>query len=719
MSEKIRKIVRGFTLIELLIVVVIISVLAAVAAPMFLTRIQRSDQEDEADRASEPIRQAPPSAEAAVRSDGDRGRPPVIESSTVRIDLTASHVLDGFGVLTQYDADFSGTFVVRNVDPVVDTITLRFPFPPGINEARGVSLRFQEAGGSLDEPAAVTYGLEGIGWTGAVAPGDAVTAVVAYTAQGRDSFVYDVAGSGRSGTVQVDLQLHNAPRAVVPASALQPAYRQDAMLQWRLDALITNKSIVVELPAGTSPLGRVILLLQLAGVAVLVFGGGFWYLSEAQHPGRLDDFRWGHFLLLALNYSLFFGIFAVLGYGGSAAAALVIAAAVTIPLLTLHTIHVTDLRFALRRVLPLAVFTVGTVVAGVFLDQHRPLLFLAVFVVTIAFLTLTYRPWAAARRSHWTTKEAQHEFEQRLDEVESLVEGLRELVQEHELVHFEAERALEDAPAGFQAERREVDRHLALHEEALETARSLTGAEPGLEELNADWGVTPCEDLRASVEKGSRLLAGRGKGLQRIVGMLATAASEETDRLRVQLGALQRAVADASSVEVEARALAEESDESLSRERADVEQALGRLGEARLEALQWQRAASRNGGDVQGRASTAEHHARGVSALVSLLNEADERLRASTRQAQELERLLERGGVSSYCLSCGGALTPGQSFCAGCGTPRPLEVECAGCGLTTQLPQHLLRKRWERDVLHCSSCGRPLPSEVDAPASAL
>ena len=154
---------------------------------------------------------------------------------------------------------------------------------------------------------------------------------------------------------------------------------------------------VLEFPAGTSPLGRVILALQLAGVAVLLFGAGFWYLSEGQTPGRLDDFRWGHFLLLALNYSLFFAIFAVLGYRGSSAFALTVAAVVSLPLLMLHVVRITNASFAFGRVLPLAMLTSTTVVGGVFLDRQRPLVLLAAAVLLIVFLTVSYGSWLAGR----------------------------------------------------------------------------------------------------------------------------------------------------------------------------------------------------------------------------------------------------------------------------------------------------------------------------------
>ena len=220
--ESLRDERSAFTLIELLIVVVIISFIAAVAVPTVLGRLDRG-QEGEAERPSEPIRQAPPSAEAATRPGGEVGRPPQIEASNVRLDLRSAPVLDGFRVFTRYDVDFNGTFVVRNADPVVDTITLRFPFPPGINEARGVSLQLRDERGGLSEPLGVNYALEGIEWTGHVGPGDAVTAVVSYTAQGRDALVYDVAGPGRLGTVTVELRLQNAARAVIPTIMIQIA----------------------------------------------------------------------------------------------------------------------------------------------------------------------------------------------------------------------------------------------------------------------------------------------------------------------------------------------------------------------------------------------------------------------------------------------------------------------------------------------------------------
>lgn len=148
----------------------------------------------------------------------------------------------------------------------------------------------------------------------------------------------------------------------------------------------------------------VALMLRLAGLAVLLFGGGFWYLVELHEPGRLDRFRLGHFLLLALTHSLFFAVFAVLGSREvDAWLAVGIAAAVSYPLLVLHVATIVDLRFALVSALPLAVLSTGLVVNGVYGGAAQPFVYLGCACGVIAHLTLTYPRLA---RGHEARREA-------------------------------------------------------------------------------------------------------------------------------------------------------------------------------------------------------------------------------------------------------------------------------------------------------------------------
>lgn len=132
-------------------------------------------------------------------------------------------------------------------------------------------------------------------------------------------------------------------------------------------------------------------LVQWAGLALLLFGAGFWYLVELHSPGRLDRFRFGHFVLLALTYSLFFAIVAVLDDNGVGSIwAVGIAAAVSYPLLVLHVSTIVSLPFAARSALPLAVLTTGAVVNGVFGGETRSIVFLGIACMVTAHLTITY-----------------------------------------------------------------------------------------------------------------------------------------------------------------------------------------------------------------------------------------------------------------------------------------------------------------------------------------
>ena len=473
----------GFTLIELLVVVVIIAILAAVVLPGLLEHLQNQEGKEAAPVAR--IAQAAPSA--SVASVAPSAVPPVIESSDIQVKLDASPVLEGMQVYTRYDAAFTGTFVVRNADPSADELRLHFPFPPGISEARDVSLKLLDAAGQAQEAAGATYEIEGIRWAGRVAPGQSVAVVVSYSARGREAFVYDVTGKGRAGAVRVEVLLANAGTPMVPPDSLQPTEVGKRRILWNLKSLVATRPLVVELPAGTSPLGQLILLCKLAALGVLLFGGGFWYLSELRRPGSLDSFRWGHFLLLALNYSTFFVTFAVVGYRGQVAVALALAVVVSQPLLALHVARLADVRFALGKVLPLSLVTLAAVVAGVYAEAQRPYVFLALALVVVTYVTWTYRRWAEGRTALLAARKAERE---RAGREEMLAKARRELEQKVDAGAELAQRAatlVTEPGEGAQWERARVQAALDKLEAVLREARGEKQAGPAEAEAHRAW----------------------------------------------------------------------------------------------------------------------------------------------------------------------------------------------------------------------------------------
>jgi len=393
----------GFTLIELMVVVVIIALLAAVVIPMALSRAQRAEGPGSGPPPpSQKIAQAPLSVTLATAE----GTPPELEASSIQVELEPRTVLDGVRAYTEYEAAFVGRFTVRNQDRVADAVSVRFPFPPGLLEARDVSLSLVDAAtGAGREAAGAVYRLDGVGWTGRIPPGERSTFEVRYRARGRDAFVYDVAGDGRrSGQLDVSVHSRQARQLTIPAASLQPTERTAEGISWRLSHVLATRPVMVDLPAANSPIGQLILLCQLTALAVMLFGAGFWYLGELWKPGRLREFRFGHFLLLALDYSLFFLVFAVAAYRGPVGLALAVALGLSQPLLVIHLARVFDPRFAARLGLPLSLFTLGGVVAGVYLEGQRPYVFLGVGMIAVAVLTLTYRRWTAQRQA-WRLEE--------------------------------------------------------------------------------------------------------------------------------------------------------------------------------------------------------------------------------------------------------------------------------------------------------------------------
>lgn len=128
-----------------------------------------------------------------------------------------------------------------------------------------------------------------------------------------------------------------------------------------------------------------------------------------------------------------------------------------------------------------------------------------------------------AQREEMTIKEA---------ELADSTKRLSTLIQDQEQLHFTAQRALDDTPAGFEAERMEAQRHMVLHENALAKARVVVedNVEP-----QTRANDNPPTNVHASVARSARcigLLEGRGKSLEAAVDTLGTEAQEARGRLR-------------------------------------------------------------------------------------------------------------------------------------------------------------------------------------------
>jgi prepilin-type N-terminal cleavage/methylation domain-containing protein len=773
-----RSIHRRFTLIELIVVVAIIGITSSFLLPFLIKASEKPNKEQSsvgADRKA-PLVQDPILARI-IPGEGEELGPrekAEIAATDIAVKLKLFYVMSGLSASTHYSSTFDATFCIRSRRDRADQLALRFPFPPGLTEARKVKFQIHErARGGSDlkdiaqlpdstfadvESASMLFTQRGIDWEGQLQADSELLVRIHYETDGRDAFRYAVNSGGRSHSVKVQLKIANSQRALIPppGEALKPAVivpYQDGdesgqLIVWKLEDVITALPVVVTLPSSQSPIGKIVLLGQLAGLAIFIYGIGFFYLSEGYKPGQLDNFGWSHFMLLSVTYFMFFPVFAVTESMLKFWPAMALGSVVSLPLLNYHVARYTDARFALTRNLPFSVLTLIFVIAGVYLEDFRLYIYTAGAVFIIVYLTIDLRSWLAKTEKYSLEKRYKRRRQTTLTELEVLWQSVDRSIANADgrIESFYATLSHEDLPSNSE--------HLTPTVERLQ--KQLDESKPSESAFKEQWNklkkITDAElveqwnsfssqqqNLKANLERLSNNRQSILDELTLAQQNLDGAFRAERDQVRSRLIELGTSLTSSHNRLLEASDLSREFRKELDRSPKFNLAPILKVLESEEETQKFLSVDYKN---FAAKLKTLKEKS-GKLALSPFLqqtrslawscnrldDQTEEHLTAVQRIEQRWQKVVadydstrrqvvaqlspvgatEQEQKQKHCPACGTTSEAEHCFCAACSLELPQLFPCDHCGFQQRIHKHLVgARKWEAAKLHCTECGQAM-----------
>jgi hypothetical protein len=308
--------------------------------------------------------------------------------------------------VTAYDLRFAATYLVANPDPQqAISLEMNFPFPQTAAVLSEVTFAVDG-----NEPAGVTYSMQGVYWKAVIDPGQERKIEVRYRAEGVGSFGYGVPPSQRMRDFDLRVTIRGAQEINVPESALAPTTREDAadktVLSWRYLNTITNRNVQVELP--TRPrlafaqrieqLEQFFAQLALAAPLLTVLFLLLWLAAT-----RLEALRvaYEHTLLLGIGFFLFYPLFIFLAGTVDVSLAFAISLVLAGALVVGYGVRVAGGRLVAIYLIPLLIVFYGLLTRG--LTSPR---YLGIMLTISGVLLVALFMWRVSRHKLLTAANA-------------------------------------------------------------------------------------------------------------------------------------------------------------------------------------------------------------------------------------------------------------------------------------------------------------------------
>jgi hypothetical protein len=196
-----------------------------------------------------------------------------LQASDITVKLAVDYRKKGLVYYTGYNADFEGTYTIRN--PEAEKIYLSFIFPYPMQQGEGMLRDAQMLVNGEEDVLNTEYQQNLALWTGALGAEESLEIRVRYTGRGLNHFIYGFEPGRQINNFRMTISVVGTPKVDYPVSTMTPTRTETgadgATLTWELDRSLTQFNLGVVLPDKLNVARQIGVMASRAPVFFLLF----------------------------------------------------------------------------------------------------------------------------------------------------------------------------------------------------------------------------------------------------------------------------------------------------------------------------------------------------------------------------------------------------------------------------------------------------------------